>query len=272
MFSSHFLFIFSSILINQASQTSKKGSFDLDGSTFVKEIMEIIQLSNSYLHSLQREEAPVSMEPIQFAISIVQQLLSLVGFSDKTIQPFKELDSDGNQIMHETNINGGEAELVEKSVQMRKLIRNLAIHGMKNNNDQQVHKSCLKDILNICDQMRDETFPIMGIEVFDDKSMIEENGNNRNWRWCKPTEKNNIRNITNPKSATLHSPYPKTTDVKDLFRVGIYEGMFLDFDDETGLPLTNKDGSDISKSLRKKLLKKRDKFLQKMKKEDLVQY
>ena len=46
--------------------------------------------------------------------------------------------------------------------------------------------------------------------------------------------------------------------LEEFFRVGEYEKAFSTFD-KVGIPLTNHNGTDVSKSTRKKLLKKRQK-------------
>jgi hypothetical protein len=51
--------------------------------------------------------------------------------------------------------------------------------------------------------------------------------------------------------------------LEDLFRVGQYKGMFSEFT-EDGIPTLNADGSELSKRMLKKLIKKRDDHMKRL--------
>lgn len=249
------------------SETACHG-FDMDGSTFLKEFLQLIQIANSHMKVVKNADHKhiIPSEPIQIVLSTVRDLLDLVGFSCETIRPGgKAVDNLKGE--YQSKIRGGEECLVEKAADMRRLIRESALSGLKSKDNEDLRKY-LRDIMTLCDKMRDKSFPSLGIEIFDEKK-LEDEADLRHWRWCKPLlkEKNELKaqseQSSSPSNAKKRNNVPlKHIAVEDMFRVGQYEDMFLDYD-ETGLPLTNADGSSVSKSLKKKLLKKRGKLLKK---------
>jgi hypothetical protein len=94
------------------------------------------------------------------------------------------------------------------------------------------------------------------LELNDDK--IEGDSTESNWRFCLPRER---KTASKSETSTASSVpiIPDDTPVEDLFRVGQYEGQFSSFD-EDGIPTLYEDGSEVSKTLRKKLIKKREKY------------
>ena len=252
------------------SKTSNQ-NFDLDGSKFLKELLQIVHIGTSYLQAITSASSneinhPIPVEPMQFVLEKSRDLLSLVGFSQKTIYPLKK-SKERNDITsdqhYECYIHGGEEKLVDEVIEMRRLIREFALKGLKSKNKEEINES-MKDILRICDEMRNVNLPSMGIEVFDDKLQRNESTSDR-WRWSNPIPKEKLSGILKEESRSTSKVPPNDITYENFFHYGAYKDMFLEFD-ETGLPLQNEDGSSVSKSLRKKLLKKRDKFFIKKKK------
>merc|ERR1712150_139899 len=103
-----------------------------------------------------------------------------------------------------------------------------------------------------------------GLEIMDGSS------DKRVWRWSAPKkrkgmiekEEANVTKQQQQQKTVKNQPASSDIAVDDLFKVGHYTGQFLVFDDD-GLLISNIDGSPISNRLRKKLLKKRQTFLEK---------
>ena len=52
------------------------------------------------------------------------------------------------------------------------------------------NSAALKEILGLCDEVRDDTFQKLGIEILDGKVNSDEGGDdaNRGWRHCSPRD------------------------------------------------------------------------------------
>lgn len=262
---------------NSESSTSHH-DFDLDGSKFVKELIELIQTGNSYISNAAAHEPGgkhmqnVPIEPLQFALSTVRDLLSLVGFSMKTIQPGAKNNGSITDDAFQSNIKGGEGKLVDEVIHMRKCMREYALKGIKSKDDETLQNS-LKHILTLCDEMREISLPSLGIEVFDDKTTKEHSTNitTSRWRWRIPLSKEEqeleVKSLTEDTQQTnqkvKHITKPENVTMENFFQVGPYEDMYLEYD-ETGMPLTNMDGSKVSNKKKKKLRRKRETFFSKL--------
>jgi len=147
-------------------------------------------------------------------------------------------------------------------VKFRSVVRKAALEDARN----KASTDNMKDILKICDNLRDDTLPRMGIQILDntvndsqdddDNSTTSASSSSLHWKTCIPQ-------TTKAKSPIpLSGQVTGTTDVplEDMFRVNQYEGMFSEYDDD-GIPTRNADGSELSKRLLKKLKKKRDKYV-----------
>jgi len=77
---------------------------------------------------------------------------------------------------------------VDETVAFRASVRSAALSVLRKKTD---GVDSAKDILGLCDKLRDDTFPKLGIEILDGK-VVEKNDvdsdSNRGWRHCSPTE------------------------------------------------------------------------------------
>lgn len=262
-------------LIGNADASSPHHNFDFDGSNFLNELLEIIHAGNAYLKasesvSIEADKQKMTpIEPMQLALSVTRDLLSLVGFSNKTIRPEKssafELGDQGEiGDEYRKHTHEREKELVNVAVKMRGNFRDLALKSL-NSDDNDNLRNSIKNIIHTCDEMRDVSFPSLGVEIFDEKIQEADDMEGR-WRWCTPKSKEDLMlqsHTSSPKiKGNQNAIVVESVDAKDYFRVGQYKDMFSDYD-ETGLPLKNADDGDLSKSLRKKLEKKRKRFFDK---------
>ena len=217
---------------------------DIDGSTFVEELVRISEMGNAYLN--QSPEGPV--EPMKAVLGTLRDLLSLVGFSKKTTEVGLKYSSGAS--LHSSPIVGGESALVEELVRFRSAVRQAAL---KDAQSKSVISDSTQEILRLCDQARDTVFPTIGIELLDGK--IDDEADN--WRFCLPRSQDNAQKEQQEGSTTTSSAIDlESVPWEEYFRVGQYENMFLEFT-EDGIPITNADGSQVSKRLLKKLMKKR---------------
>jgi cysteinyl-tRNA synthetase len=215
---------------------------DIDGSTFVAELVRVSEMGNAYLH--QTPNGPV--EPLKAVLGTLRRLLSHVGFSEKTTEVGLKNTSAS---YHTSPIVGGESALVEELVRFRSAVRQAALKDAQS----KTASGNMKEILRQCDNARDTVFPTMGIELLDGK--IEDEADH--WRFCLPRSQDNMQKYQQEGSTTTSSGIDfESLPLKYYFRVGQYENMFLEFT-EDGIPITNADGSEVSKRLLKKLMKKR---------------
>jgi cysteinyl-tRNA synthetase len=223
---------------------------DIDGSTFVGELVRVSEMGNAYLN--QTPSGPV--EPMKAVLGTLRHLLSLVGFSEKTTQV--GLKNWNNDNATTSPIVGGESALVEELVRFRSAVRQAALKDAQS----KTASDNMKEILRICDQTRDTVFPAMGIELLDGKVLEDDEAAADNWRFCLPRspqdDKQNDQQEGGSTTTTTSSVMDlEPVPLKDYFRVGQYDNMFLEFT-EDGIPMTNVDGSEVSKRLLKKLMKK----------------
>jgi cysteinyl-tRNA synthetase len=217
---------------------------DIDGSTFVGELVRVSEMGNAYLN--QTPEGPV--EPMKAVLGTLRDLLSLVGFSEKTTQV--GLKDSSSASLHSSPIVGGESALVEELVRFRSAVRQAALKDAQSKN---ATSDNMNEILRLCDQARDSVFPTMGIELLDGK--IEDEADH--WRFCLPRPQDDKQKEQQEGSTTTSNVIDlQSVPLKDYFRVGQHENMFLEFTKD-GIPITNADGSEVSKRLLKKLMKKR---------------
>ena len=223
--------------------------FDMDGSTYIQSLVELAEVGCSYLTNVPAGEGPT--EPLRTALCLLHTKLSLVGFSNATV--FAGRADAGSSLSH---IVGGERALAEQLVQFRSAVRRNVLEDIRN---ESATKST-KEILRLCDKARDVILPSIGLELNDVKTGEDEK-DGCSWRFCLPRQKTetSLKDKKESEERSLPPVMPKDTPLEDFFRVGPYEGMFSFFD-EDGIPTLNSDGSEVSNRLRKKLIKKRDKF------------
>jgi cysteinyl-tRNA synthetase len=213
---------------------------DLDGSTFVSELLIIIECGMK--HMAKKERGPV--EPIISSLREVRELLRLVGFTETTTEA-------GIRVGNSESLSGRVCEdsLVESLVLFRSTVRDIAL------DDPSIPG--MKKLLALSDELRDSILPEIGVQLIDSKNEETEN----TWKVCVPRSPStsDARQTRSMSDSTL----AKTVDLEsvptqEFFKVGQYEGVFSEYL-EDGTPTHHADGSEVSKRLRKKLIKRREK-------------
>jgi len=245
---------------NSVESSKTMASYDFDGSVIVHEMVRLAEAGSAYVSSSKVGDHPV--EALQGSIDLLRKKLSLFGFTDRTVRAgiVRSVGVSGDD-GHGSSIKGGERALADELVSFRSAIRKAALSHIRSG-DSSVSKTntnkAINDILKLCDAARDRTLPALGLDISDSDV---EGGEKSQWRFCVP--RNSASSDLETVSKNQRKPtVPKVVPVKDMFRVGQYEGMFSQYDDE-GMPTHNSDGSEVSNRLRKKLKKKRDKFTKK---------
>ncbi|GAX20945.1 hypothetical protein FisN_1Lh394 [Fistulifera solaris] len=225
---------------------------DLGGALYVDCMLDIAHAGSRYLSECS--SAICSHEPLTNVVVVLREMMSLVGFSDSTTKAGQHTG-----VNEPPRIVGGESALLDELAQFRSAVRALAMKSMKD--DLNNIKQNLSALLQSCDELRDRTLPSMGIALIDEKTEEGESKAGKTipkiWQLCAPTS-NRPQEQDTPFQRPLSLDELKTIPLHDFFKVGQYAGHFADFD-ETGFPTKNKDGSDVSSRLRKKLLKKLEK-------------
>jgi cysteinyl-tRNA synthetase len=225
--------------------------FDMDGDACLKAIIDVCELSISYMATASPGHHAI--EPTAMALEEMRGLLKLLGFTEKTCLAGQA--STAEALTNSNAVVGGETALAQELVDFRSEVRAFSLQAMKGGDA----KDSAQNILKLCDKLRDNTLLEMGLELSDTGAG---DAQKESWRFCIPrannidtggthnaaTGKADIENISRNKN---HLDAP----LEDFFRTGPYERQFSTFDKDH-LPLTNSDGTDISKSMRKKLTKK----------------
>jgi len=219
---------------------------DLDGSAFVSELLVIADCGMRYIKKKSR--GPV--EPIISCIAELRYLLRLVGFTEVTT----EAGTQAGNSKSNSNSKIYEDTLIKTLVRFRSTVRNIALDERCAQNTE--ISEGMKKILSLSDELRDSILPEMGVQLIDS----DDKGTDDDWRCCLPLKPIADRQ----KSKGMHddSYSSRRTDLMSIpltnfFRVGQYGNKFSEYT-EDGIPTHNADGSEISKRLLKKLLKKRD--------------
>mmetsp|Transcript_34970 Transcript_34970/g.51369 ORF Transcript_34970/g.51369 Transcript_34970/m.51369 type:complete len:276 (-) Transcript_34970:142-969(-) len=253
------------------TSNNNNNSNELDGSTVVNECVKLAQIGSSYLSnanndsstttsSSKMQEQTRASEPIRLAITALRHQLILLGFTDKTARAgiIEQRDTATNATGSSSRIKGGDVALVEEFVRFRSSVRKLALESVqsKPNSASNDDKTCAKEILKLCDNVRENALPAMGLEVVD----IKQHASSSDWKWCVPKQKKRQQqdSKTDAIKPSPSSPPIHEIALEDMFRVGSYVDMFSKYD-ENGIPILNADGSEVSKSMLKKLNKKRNK-------------
>ncbi|KAL7509883.1 hypothetical protein ACHAXN_011624 [Cyclotella atomus] len=172
-------------LIGRASIDGEKGSFDLNGAAFVKELTIIAENGLRYLDRAKAESKSCPEEPLRFTISTLRELLALVGFTGKTYNAGIENYTSGQLGVEQSNA-AKERALIDEIVAFRAAVRASAINGIKN----QDGASAAKEVLRLCDELRDGIMPSHGVEILDRKFNSGEDttvaAGGGGWRSCSP--------------------------------------------------------------------------------------
>ena len=241
-----------------------KGGFDVDGSTYLNTIIELVEKGTAYISSPNAGKRPV--EPIRIVLETVRKQLSIVGFTDTTVRAGIAIHGASN--VSSGNVKGGEEALIEELSAFRSNVRMAAITGLKQKiEDGDTTDSSLKKLLDLCDHIRDASLPSLGVEILDG-NVQESNGSVGRWRYCIPredvrTEEKDRTKTAFDDSSSQSSDSDQVLSCKEYLSAGNYEGAFLKFD-ENGLPTHTADGKEISKRLLKKVMKKYDKYAKKV--------
>ena len=219
---------------------------DFDGATFLQEILQSVELVGSYVSGA--EAGSRCPDALADAVARIRDNLALVGFSRQTSSPAVDEQSMGS------NVVGGERAIADELAKFRALVREEALSSVKDGSS----NDALKQILKMCDEMRDRTLPSLGLELLDGK----EDNHQQQWRFCIPKEPSNNDSLVSRKATPAIEL--SSVNLEEYFKVGQYEGKFSTYSDD-GIPTHNADGTEVSKSLLKKLMKKREKHKKRLK-------
>ena len=227
---------------------------DLDGSTFVSELLVIVECGIKYISKKNR--GPV--EPLISSIGELRNLLRLVGFTDATTEAGSQTVNSSSH----SNSKVCEDTLIEALVRFRSTVRNIALDERCAAQNTEISEG-MKKVLALSDELRDSILPEVGVQLIDSNDREIED----DWKYCLPhtpsadRKKSNIINDTS--SSSDGSSDLTSIPLIDFFRVGQYEGIFSSYT-EDGIPTHNADDSEVSKRSLKKLLKKREKHRERL--------
>lgn len=215
---------------------------DLDGSAFLSELLVITESGMKYM---ARKDNSGPVEPMIHSIREVRELLRLVGFTETTTEAGIR---DGMSEHVPSRVC--EEELVESLVRFRSTVRDIALEDPS--------APGMKKLLALSDELRDTILPEIGVQLMDSNNDEEKE---TTWKFSLPR-----RPLTNDERQTKPAVDGSragnvnlmSVAMEDFFKVGQYEGVFSEYS-EDGTPTHNADGSEVSKRLLKKLLKKREK-------------
>jgi hypothetical protein len=164
--------------VGSSSVSGKKGGYDLDGATFVK-IRHMADEGMKYIDQT-KFDSQLCTEPLKFTLASVCELLALVGFTDKTSNAGR---IDASEPVGVASMQSAkDAARIDEIVAFRAAVRLLAITGIRNKNGM----PAAKEVLRLCDELRDDVMPSFGVEVLDGKTGSDYAGG---WRNCSPRER-----------------------------------------------------------------------------------
>ena len=225
---------------------------DMDGPSCLLSIIDVVEFLKNYCNG-----AMVNPFAIHHVSLQLREHLRLLGFTEKTCWA-GFMDYGARSLLH-----GGESKLLREVAIFRNSVRLEAVRGLSDPSS----KSQYESILKLCDKLRDETLPSMGVEITDHETASNPDSGPL-WQYCIPRS---------PKDIDGDSPVHKnkvkkfavdvqSISLKDYLKSGPYEGKYSDFD-ANGVPFKNNDGSDLSKRERKKLEKKLERHRKRLKEE-----
>lgn len=218
---------------------------DLDGSTFLEEVLCIVDLGMKYMGGTNH--GPV--EPLMAVVRDLRSLLRLVGFTKATTEAgIRSVDA----VSQESLVVGGESAIIDALAHFRRAVRTAALEEAAA--ESHTLSDAMKKILTLSDEMRDLILPEIGIQLIDDD--LDGDINPDSWKICLPRTK--VDDNEPLQSRNVGSSIDLLTiSLTDFFKVGQYEGSFSAYTAD-GIPTHNADGSEVSKRLLKKLLRKRE--------------
>mmetsp|Transcript_18492 Transcript_18492/g.26032 ORF Transcript_18492/g.26032 Transcript_18492/m.26032 type:complete len:314 (+) Transcript_18492:155-1096(+) len=164
-------------------------SGEFNGTKYLEGILTIVHEGKLYLGKKEHENIPT--EPIQHVLNTLRKLLSIVGFSDITVEA-------GIQKQVANNIYGTKEDVIDEFVSFRSDMRMLALANLKSKPSPD-KGNLSQNILKACDDIRDNILPAIGVEVFDEKKTKNfSNQTGDNWRYSvrKPMPNTKIRDVT----------------------------------------------------------------------------
>ena len=187
--------------VTQSSMTCREALLDdLDGSSFVKELNRIADVGLAYIdqtktnhHSKTKKNLPE--EPLRFVLDTFRGQLDLVGFTSRTVNA--GISSHGIRTSGQSQLgstsSSGNAAMIDEVVAFRTAVRAAALSAIrKKKKDDASPIDAIKDILVLCDEMRDDSFPKLGVEILDGKVVASDDKDAdgcdviRGWRYCSP--------------------------------------------------------------------------------------
>lgn len=238
-----------------------KGGFDLDGAAYLHSIIKLVETGTAYISSSDAGNGP--LEPMRIVLETLRKQLSIMGFTDRTVRAGIVAHDDNN--VSTGKIEGGEEALIEELCAFRSNVRLAAIAALKQNKGESgdYADSSLKDLLNLCDHIRDVSLPSLGVEILDGTVQGSNGASAGRWRHCVPRENKGTTVAAKTKTRSSQpADSERVLSLKQYLSTGHYEGEFSQFD-ESGLPTHTSDGKEISKRLLKKVMRKYDKYAKK---------
>ncbi len=220
--------------------------FDFDGTSYLDALLSLSESGCEYIAFAKVGHHPI--QPIQRSLDALRNCLSIVGFSEKTTKV-------GLSNHHEsTGIEDYNKNIINEMVNFRTTARKEALEQMKDS------PILAKQILSICDEVRNNILPSLGVEVNDDSTSGQ-------WRFTMPSNEDakemqgEKRKENMDRTRKVGNPNEDVNET-NFFKVRHFAGQFLEYDSKY-IPTKKADGTDVSKNLRRKLLKKRDKYFSK---------
>ena len=133
--------------------------------------------------------------------------MELVGFTPRTVNAgiSSAQDNISSLLGQQQQLSSAKntASLLDEAVAFRAAVRSTALSAIQKNKKTKKDDSsyldnsaALKEILGLCDELRDDTFPKLGVEILDGKVKSDEEGVddvNRGWRHCSPRESKTVK-------------------------------------------------------------------------------
>lgn len=184
-------------IVTQCSMNCRKALLDdLDGASFVKELTLIAETGLAYVEQIniesnQNKSRPE--EPLRFVLDTLRGQLDLVGFAERTVNV--GIDKQQNASSSATN-----TALIDETVAFRATVRSAALGAIRRKKKGASTEDLIasaKETLGLCDELRDNTFPKLGIELLDGKvvdkkdrtdDVVGNSNTDRGWRYCSPRE------------------------------------------------------------------------------------
>lgn len=149
-------------------------NFDLDGKSFIDAMVKMVEIGNAHIHKVKPGD--VAIEPLCFILNSLRNRLGLVGFTAATTRAGLDFAKESS---NQNSVVGGERALAEELARFRTGVRRAALLDTKAGDA----TANTKFILKICDDLRDEFLPSIGVELIDAKS---HDNHSPSWRFCLP--------------------------------------------------------------------------------------